>query len=333
MRTRQSVESALTVVLIIGAWLWLGGSGATYYRSLTSLVAIYYLLAFSLNIVLGFTDLISFGQAAFFGVGAYASVIVAVELGAGLLGGMAVGVALSVVLALAVAGASARLSGVYFALATLAAAQMVYIVILNWVGLTRGPLGLSLPGTARTLAGSDQVDRELLFSVVMATALLATIGLFLFLRSDAGHRMVSVRENPDLAASIGVRPLQQRSLAFAASGAVASIGGSLYAFNYGILTPDVSALHYSALALLIVIFGGKGTILGPLIGAIAFVVIPEAIGLSGTLGEVAFAAVLLVIVLLLPKGVIGSVYGFTWRRPSWLFGRPSGTDPALRGSP
>ena len=323
MRKRQGAESALTVAVIVGGWLWIAGSDASYVRSLASLVAIYYLLAFSLNIVMGFTDLISFGQAAFFGLGAYTTVIVAVELGAGLLGGMAVGIGLSVVVAIAVASASARLSGVYFALATLAAAEIIHIVVLNWIDLTRGPLGLNLPATARTLTGSVLVDRELVFSVVMAAALLATVGLFLFLRSDAGHRMVAVRENPDLAASIGIRPLRQRVVAFAASGAVASVAGSLYAFNYGILTPDVSALHYSALALLIVIFGGKGTILGPLVGAVAFVVIPEAIGLTGTMGEVVFAAILLVIVLVLPRGVVGSVYALPWRRPlRWSTAEP-----------
>jgi len=307
MRRRQTVEGLITIAVLVIAWPVLSLAHVPYVQSLAALIAIYYLLAVSLNVIMGYTDLISFGQAAFFGVGAYSAVLTATHLGAGLLGGVLVGVVLSAVLALVVSSVSRTLSGVYFALATMAAAEIVHIVILNWVDLTRGPLGLSLKGADRVLVPGVPLSGDAVFQLIMGVSIVVTIGIFLFVRSDTGVRTIGVRENAALSASIGIVPTRQRAIAFLISGVVASVGGALYAFNYGILTPAVSSLTYSALALLMVIFGGKGTILGPLVGAAVFVVLPEAIGLQGALGQVAFAVVLLIVVLLLPRGVVGSI--------------------------
>lgn len=307
MKRRQTVEGIVTIGLILVAWPLLAFSAMPYARSLAVLILIYYLLASSLNAVMGYTDLISFGQAAFFGIGAYAAVLSATYLGVGLLGGALIGIAISSVLALIVSSVSRALSGVYFALATMAAAEIVHIIILNWVDLTRGPLGLSLRGADRVLVPGVRITPDGLFHLIVVVAVVVTIAFVWFVRSDVGVRTIGVRENADLAASIGVVPARQRTIAFLVSGAIAAIGGALYAFSYGILTPSVAGLHYSALALLIVIFGGRGTILGPLIGAMVFVLLPESIGLEGALGEVAFAVVLLVVVLLLPNGIVGSI--------------------------
>lgn len=307
MRRRQGIETLITAGALALAWPILALVGNRYGMSLAVLIVIYYLLATSLNVIMGFSDMISFGQAAFFGIGAYSATLTATYLGAGLLGGMLVGILLSAILALIVSLVSRALSGVYFALGTMAAAEIVHIVILNWVDFTRGPLGFSLKAADRELVPGILLQPQMMFHIILAVGVLVTLGIGLFVRSDMGLRSIGVRENAGLSASIGIIPARQRAIAFLISGVIASVGGSLYAFNYGILTPALAALWYSALALLMVIFGGKGTILGPLVGAAVFVLLPEFIGVEGTLGQVVFALVLLLVVLLLPRGIVGSI--------------------------
>lgn len=307
MRRRQGIETLITVGALGALWIVTATLGNRFGMSIAVLIVLYYLLATSLNVIMGFTDLISFGQSAFFGLGAYAAALTATHLGAGLLGGMAVGIVLSGVLALIVSSVSRALSGVYFALATMAAAEIVHIVLLNWVDFTRGPLGFSLKAADRVLVPGVLLTPQLMFTLVLGTGVIVTLVIGLFVRSDRGVRSIGVRENADLSASVGIVPARQRALAFLISGSIASVAGALYAFNYGILTPELSSLWYSALALLMVTFGGKGTILGPLVGAAVFVALPELIGLQGTLGQVVFALVLLLVVLLLPRGVVGSI--------------------------
>jgi branched-chain amino acid transport system permease protein len=301
------IESIITLAGFVLAWPLLSALNSDYGKSIAVLVTVYYLLAASLNMIMGFSDLISFGQAAFFAIGGYSAALTAVDLGAGLIAGAVIGIAVSCVFAFIVSTVSRALSGVYFALATMAAAQLVYLVILNAVGFTRGPLGLNLPAADKVLVPGVPLTGDSMFHITLAAGLVATVAISFFVRSGTGVRSIGVRENADLSASIGIVPARQRTISFLVAGVLASIGGSLYAFNYGVLTPSVGSLTYSALALLMVTFGGRGTILGPLIGAAVFVIVPDAIGLEGALGQVVFAIILLLVVLLLPRGVVGSI--------------------------
>lgn len=305
----RTMKPLSMIAVITASWVLLASASA-YAQSLAVLVGIYFLLAHSLNIVIGYTDLISFGHAAFFAVGAYGASLAAVHWHTGLVVGALFGAALAALLAILVGLASVRLSGVYFALATLAAAEIVRIILLNWIPLTRGPLGLSIPLAEKTLIPGLPLTQGVFIHLVFGVAIVVVMGTWVLLRSDLGQRMIAVRENAKLAASIGVSPTKYRLIAFAVSGAVAAVAGSLFAFNYGIVTPTLSGLHYSSIALLMVIFGGRGTLLGPFIGAAVFVLLPDLIDVNGALGEVLFAVVLLAVVLLMPQGVIGTVRGF-----------------------
>jgi branched-chain amino acid transport system permease protein len=303
---RRYAAPAITLLCAVIAWIVLTGA-PSYIQSIAVLVGIYFLLSSSLNLVVGYTDLISFGQAAFFAIGAYVSALAAIYWHTGLLLGAVIGAVVAALFAAIVVSASRQLSGVYFALATMAAAEIVRIVLLNWTDFTRGPLGLSLPFGDKTLIPGVKITQSSFVSIVFAVVILATIAMWFLLRSDIGSRMISVRQNAALSASVGVSPSKYRFVAFCISGGIAAVAGSLYAFNYGILTPDLSGLHYSALALLMVIFGGRGTLLGPLIGAAVFVILPDLIDIQGALGEVLFAAVLFIVVLVMPRGVLGTI--------------------------
>lgn len=315
LRSRRALMQ-LTCGVIAALAVCVGAFASTAYtQSLIVQIAIFAILSVSLNLVIGYTDLISFGHAGFFAIGGYVAAILAVDRGFSLLLGALAAVLSGVIFAGIVAAASLRLSGVYFALTTLGAAEIVRILSLNLVDLTRGPLGLNIPFQERQLIDGVPLTPELTLGVVLGGLALAVAVVWLVVRSDLGFRMVAVRENPELAASVGVRPLALRTTAFCISGAIAAIAGTLYAFYYGVVTPEIGSLHYTALPLLMVMFGGRGTLLGPILGAAVFILLPQWLGLDGAMGEVLFALILLAVVVALPRGVVGTIGERLARRP------------------
>lgn len=323
--SRQLLTIPAVIVGAVIVYVFAAGS-APYVQSLVVLIGIYYVFAASLNLVVGYTDLVSFGHAAYFAVGAYATALATIHWGTGLILGAVIGALLAATLAAIVALSSRQLSGVYFALATLAAAEIVRFIAMNWADFTRGPFGLSIPGSAKTLLPGVPLTSDSYLPIILILAALTLIGMWWLIRSDIGSRMISVRENPGLAASVGVSPFRYRLIAFVLAGAIAAVAGAVYSYNYGILTPDLSGLHYDSLALLMVMFGGRGRTLGPLVGAVVFVLLPQWIDVQGSLGELVFAAILFVVVLLVPGGVVGTIADFARTRRSRRAARRAGVE-------
>lgn len=240
--------------------------GDRYLISVFTQILILSIFALSLGFLMGFPRLISLGHAAFFGIGAYAAGIFAIRVDPNLLLTLAVAMALSLLLALVIGVLALRSSGIYFLMITLALAQMVYVASQQWVSLTGGTNGLV--GIPRPeLFALLRFDRASFYYLV----LLLVVGSYLLLRavvrSPYGRILIGLGSNEQRMRAIGYSPLSYKLIAFVLAGAVAGLSGGLWAHFNGIITPGDLHWSASAEALIMVIVGGAGTLIGPMLGA------------------------------------------------------------------
>lgn len=296
----------LVLLAIVVALLPLAGLN-TFQRSIAALAGIYVLLAVGYNIVLGYAGVISLGHAGFFGLGAYTVGILVADHGWPFLFAVPVALALAAAVGAAVAAMSLRITGVHFAVATLAFAEGLRLVAGNLDGLTGGGEGKPLPLTVQLLPGVPLGGDMTMLLLIWGCVLLALYVVLRITSTATGSALLAIRENETLARSIGVSPLPYRIGAFVVGGMIAAVAGACYAVNVGIVVPDTAGLKYTAFPLLMVMLGGRGTVSGPVLGAVLFAVAPELLGLPAEWNEIAFAGLLLVVVLLMPRGVAPAV--------------------------
>lgn len=276
-------------------------------------------LALAWNIAGGYAGLISFGHAAFFGIGAYTSTILFVHAGINPWIGIWCGAALTGLFGALLALICARLRGPFLILSTLAAAEVVRIAALNWASLTGGPEGLSIPpvaGLANMVFASKAT-----YVVMMLLFLLGVYAVTKFLEgSRYGYYLFSVRDDADAASAAGVNPLVVRTGAMALSAGLTGIGGSLFAQYFLYLDPTfVISPELSFQFALLAAVGGLGTAIGPVLGS--FLITPMSELLRSYLGNqaaglhlVIYSALLIVVMLYFPGGIAGALARLAGRR-------------------
>lgn len=268
------------------------------------------------NIAGGFGGLTSFGHTIFFGTGAYTAAIMQTRYGlnpwlalpAALFLGAAVGAAIGA------AAFRAGLRGSYFALVTLAFAE-VFRVLSNSLDFTRGGLGINIP-LKLTPENFQFADRRASYALALACLILATLCAAWLKRSRFGARLAALRENEDAAAAIGVDLVRTKTAALALSGGLAALGGVLYTQTYLYIDPAIAfGTERSVEMLLVAMIGGAGTVWGPILGAIALHLIADIsrawIATPG-FAPMLYGALLLVIIAVLPQGIAG--LWERWRR-------------------
>jgi len=276
-------------------------------------------LALAWNIAGGYAGLISFGHAAFFGIGAYTSTILFVRAGINPWIGIWCGAALTGAFGALLALICARLRGPFLILSTLAAAEVVRIGALNWASLTGGPEGLSIPpvaGLANMVFASKAT-----YVVMMLLFLLGVYAITKFLEgSRYGYYLFSVRDDADAASAAGVNPLVVRIAAMALSAGLTGIGGSLFAQYFLYLDPTfIISPELSFQFALLAAVGGLGTAIGPVLGS--FLITPMSELLRSYLGNqaaglhlVIYSALLIVVMLYFPGGIAGALTRLAGRR-------------------
>jgi branched-chain amino acid transport system permease protein len=283
---------------------------APFPQHLMILVMLYALLGTAWNLLGGFAGQISLGQAIFFGAGAYTSTLLAQHASVSPWLGMIAGAACAAVLALAIGYPCFRLSGHYFAIATIAIAEIAVIVVTNWE-FAGGAVGLFLPVEAGGLA-SFRFEGKLGYYYVAAALLALALALSIALRrSRAGYYWRAIREDQAAARSVGVPALRYKQLAIAVSAALTAMAGTFYAqYVLFIDPPSVLPLSLSIQICLVPVLGGVGTIAGPLLGAAVLVPLSEAtrvyLGGSGrSLDLVVYGLLIMIIAAFEPAGLVG----------------------------
>jgi branched-chain amino acid transport system permease protein len=276
-------------------------------------------LALAWNIAGGYAGLISFGHAAFFGIGAYTSTILFVRAGITPWIGIWCGAVLTGAFGALLALICARLRGPFLILSTLAAAEVVRIGALNWASLTGGPEGLSIPPVPG-LANMGFASKAT-YVVIMLLFLLGVYAITKFLEgSRYGYYLFSVRDDADAASAAGVNPLAVRTAAMALSAGLTGIGGSLFAQYFLYLDPTfVISPEISFQFALLAAVGGLGTAIGPVLGS--FLITPMSELLRSYLGSqaaglhlVIYSALLIVVMLYFPGGIAGTLARLAGRR-------------------
>ena len=278
---------------------------------LVTKIMVFAIFALSLELLVGGTGLVCFGHAAFFGIGAYAAVLLSPKDGPGsLLWLLPVAIVAAALYALVVGALSLRTKGVYFIMVTLAFAQMAYYVVHD-TPLGGGTDGIYL--TAKPALGAlIDLDRPL---VLYAFTLAALIGVFGFLallsRSRFGRALAGIRVNEQRMRATGFATYPYKLAAFTLSGAIAGLAGFLFAVKDGFVNPELLSWHFSGAVLIMIILGGIGHLRGALIGAFAFALLQEFFQSEAIFGGFAkhwhlgLGLAIIVSVALLPKGLVG----------------------------
>lgn len=273
-----------------------------YVLHVVVLSLVYTILATSLNLITGYSGLLSLGHQAFFGIGAYTSAILVMDYSVPFpLAMLSAGLA-STVAAYFIGGITLRLRSAYFVICTIAFAEMARLVSLNWYSLTRGPMGIAnLPPPSLGPLVFDTHGRVYYFILVLAV--LAVMTSYRMAHSHIGKVLVGIRDSEHVARAVGVDPTKYLLLSVLVGGFMAGIAGSFYAHYMRFLSPDVLYFGISVNLIVMVMGGGIGTVFGPVIGAFVFTAIPEVLRFSQQYRLIIYGVVLVLIIRFLRGGI------------------------------
>ena len=301
-RLRKVPALVLLAALVVLPW-GLQAAGQDFYLGLATRILIFGLAATSLNLVLGFGGLVSFGHAAFVGAGAYTVAVLMQDGVASAWIAWPAAVAVSAVLAAAIGAISLRTRGVYFIMITLAFAQMLYYVMTS-LKAYGGEDGLSLVSKSFVAEAVDLGDERTFYLLTLAVCALAFLFVQRLLNARFGHTLQGLRENETRMAAIGFPVFRYRLAAFVLAGALGGVAGVLLVNQSGFVSPSLLDWHQSGLLLMMVILGGVGHLYGGLAGAAIFLLLEELLSGYTTHWKFVLGLALLAVVLLAPNGVM-----------------------------
>jgi branched-chain amino acid transport system permease protein len=316
---RRILPLALLLVLIIFPLV----VRDDYHQHLMILVLMWVVIGSGWNVIAGYTGQVSFGDAAFFGTGAYTAGLFAHKLGISAWWAMAFGGLTAMVVALPFGWICFRLKGAYFALATLALNEVMRHVATVWESLTEGMVGILIMQTF--------VSKVPYYYIALGLAVLSVVSIQVTMKSKWGYYFVSIREDQDAAESLGIDTHFYKMVSLNIAAFLTGMAGSLYMNYMGFIDPEVVfSLHdISIMAILVGVVGGVGTIYGPVVGAFVMVAVHEVFrtGFFGFLRKLAyltgsdlvgavseyvmqahvlgFGMLVVMVILLLPNGIVG----------------------------
>jgi branched-chain amino acid transport system permease protein len=307
-RDKLAWNAVLWVILLTMPY-WMGAIGG--YTELASRVVILGLAAMSLNFLLGFTGVLSFGHAAYFGLGAYGAAMSLKFFAPSTALAIVVGIVVGTIAAAAIGALIVKLRGVYFAMVTIAFGQVFYFITFRWNSVTGGDDGITgwhreplhLGFTTIDILGNDKA-----FYYLVLLLFAVGVGIMaMLLRSPLGRSLIAIRENERRARFLGIPVERHIWIAFVISGCFAALAGTLYALLSNFTDPR--SLHWtlSGNFVIMAVLGGMRSFWGPLIGAAIFVVLQDYVS-SHTENWMSFIGLFFVLVVtFFPRGVLGII--------------------------
>ncbi|MFC8503368.1 branched-chain amino acid ABC transporter permease [Pedococcus sp. NPDC057267] len=271
-------------------------------------IAAWALFAISVDLLLGYTGLLSFGHAAFWGTSAYTTGLIATNLGVPFPLAVLGGAVVAMVLAVPIGYLSVRRTGIYFAMVTLAFAQMTYFIANQWSDVTGGENGLQ--GIPKNLFGLTDLINSDAFYFYYAALPLVLLGVFIAWRavnSPFGRVLVAIRDNPARARALGYDVERYKIMVFVLSAGLAGLAGGVFSISHGFASLQELVWTTSGKVVLITVLGGIGTLWGPAVGAALVVVLEDQLASSGFEGTgIITGAIFVVIVLAFRHGIWGT---------------------------
>lgn len=273
--------------------------------------AIYALLTMGLNIITGFAGQLSLGHAAFFGVGAYASALLTLKMGMNFFLAMSCAAGMSWVMGVMLGFPALKLRGPYLVICTIGFVQIMHEVFLNWISLTRGPMGIVGIDYPPTLTlGSWTIDFSIplnYYFLVLVFAAVTFVIILSLLNSKLGRALKAIREDEIAAECAGINLTYYKLIAFSLGAVFAGIAGSLYAHYIGYISPDSFVLLESINILVMLVLGGMGTMIGPVIGAAGVTFLLEYLRFLAEFKLIFYGLVLMVVMVVAPGGFWGFI--------------------------
>ncbi|MCB2192588.1 MAG: branched-chain amino acid ABC transporter permease [Deltaproteobacteria bacterium] len=307
MSSKQKIAASLIALALLAVMpLFLTG----YPLHLVNLSGIWIVLALSLGLIQGYIGEISLGHAAFFGLGAYTSSLLTMEAGVNFwLALPAAGLA-TMILGYAIGLVSLRLRGPYFAICTLAFGEIIRLIFVNWRELTQGQEGITgipspspipLPG-----GGAISFDSKAGgFYLIYALVLFAILVIYRIVNSRTGKAIVAIREDEDYAECLGINAMRYKRMVFCVSTFLAGLAGSVFAHYLHYISPYSFTVGQSFDLVIMVIVGGMGTIIGPIIGAVVLTLIPELLHAIKDYRLLLYGLMLMLVIIFSPEGIAG----------------------------
>lgn len=318
MKNTTSVQAAswlLALIVAILLPLLIGG----YLTSILLLIAIYAIVAVSLNLLFGYTGQLSLGHSAFLGIGAYAFTLIAVKLHCGFWPAFFGGIAVAGLFGFLIGIPALKLRGPHFILVTLGFAAIVGVIVLSWTSLTGGANGLA--GAPRPtpipLPGGGKLSFEPLINMYYFTLFFLILIMVISQRlvhSLIGRTFVAISHDENLAESLGINTRRKKLLSFTISATFAGVAGALFASYNTVISPEIAYYTRGMDVLACLIVGGAGTMAGPIIGTFVMMAIPEILQIVPTLRTFFNGIILLIFVIFLPAGIMGGIKALAWRR-------------------
>ncbi len=278
-----------------------------YYRSFIMFTMMYVVLALSWNIISGYTGYINFGHVLFYGVGSYASAILVADYGWNWIPTLIISAAVGVVVAIVLGFPVLRLKGPYFAIAMLGAAESFRILATVWDSLTHGGEGISMPNVENSLST---------YYAMMVLMIVTIIVSYWIGHSRYGVRLNAIREDEVAAAANGINTTFYKISASALSGAFAAMAGGIQANKTLYIDPDTEFFILITITMkLMAMLGGKGTVIGPIIGAVLLYAVQEIVWIQIPQAHlIAFGVFLILVARFMPRGLVGYFIDQGWAR-------------------
>ena len=291
---------------------------ASYLMNILVLFSINAILAMTLNFIMGYAGIFSLAHAIFFGVGAYTASYVAIHYTDSLLICMSAAIGLSALLSMALALPALRVRGEYFVAASLGLQVIGVTIFSEWHSVTGGLSGMvGIPPP--TLFGFTFTD-QLHFAVLAVLGMLAILGIVaLLVRGSFGRSLMAIRDSESAAQAYGKNVRAVKTLSVAVSAGLAAVGGTIYAFYMSFVNVEGFMLEASILLMAMVIIGGTGTLLGPIVGAALLMALPAALTYLpflpseelGTVQQMIYGAAMVLLMMFRPGGLVGRSKGKT----------------------
>ena len=276
--------------------------GLNIYQQHVMIVCLFYvMMAASWNLLAGYTGQVSFAHAAFAGIGAYTSGILAVKAGLSPWLGIPLGVLFAAVIGFGVGLLCLKMGGIYLSLTTLGVSEIFHIIINNEYEITRGTMGMQVPGLL------VEYSKTGYFYIMLVTAIVSLLVIYWMIHSNIGLNFRAVQNDEKAAASLGVDVIRIRVLAFTVSSALAGLAGGVYGHYLLLITPEIPSLDQQFLVLSMTIIGGMGSFIGPIIGAFTLEILSEYIRGYGEYHVLVFGLIALSMARFAPNGVVGLV--------------------------
>ncbi len=265
---------------------------------------VFIVLTLSLNLVTGFTGQFCLGWAAFYGIGAYTSALLAMKLNFSFWLAMPLGGLLAALFGVLLGIPTMRLKDIYLAITTLGFGEIIRLIMLNWTDLTRGSMGL--PGIPAPKLFSYEFDSNIpYYYLILALVLLTVFAVRRLINSRIGRAFIAIREDDLAAKTMGIDITAYKILSFAIGAFFAGIAGSFYAHYTSYIDPHTFSFMESISILAMVVLGGTGSITGSVIGAVVLSIIPELLRGLSEYRMVIFGLIMMVVMLVRPQGIMG----------------------------